>query len=70
MNRLVDYYKIVGDEVISSLYQKARRLYGRHIIHFNSTYQGGGVAEILNSMIPLLTELGLRTRWEIITGKR
>ncbi len=69
MHKLVDYYKIVGDEVISSLYQKARRLYGRRIIHFNSTYQGGGVAEILVSLLPLMNDMGLDVDWNILHGR-
>ncbi len=69
MNRLVDYYKIVGDEVISYLYQKARRLYGRRIIHFNSTYLGGGVAEILVSLLPLMNDIGLDVDWNILHGR-
>ncbi|MBN2408884.1 MAG: glycosyltransferase [Candidatus Aminicenantes bacterium] len=69
MNRVVDYYKIVGDEAISSLYQKARRLYGRHIIHFNSTFQGGGVAEILVSLLPLMNDIGLDVDWNVLHGR-
>lgn len=69
MTRLVDYYKIVGDEAISSLYRKARRLYGRHIIHFNSTHQGGGVAEILVALLPLMNDIGLDVDWNILHGR-
>jgi trehalose synthase len=66
MHTLVDYYEIVGDEIISSLYRKARRLHGKHIIHFNSTYQGGGVAEILASLLPLMNDVGLDASWLIL----
>jgi trehalose synthase len=43
-------------------------LEGRSFLHVNSTRQGGGVAEILNRLLPLMDELGVRTRWEVISG--
>jgi len=46
----------------------AERLAGKRIIHVNSTRVGGGVAEILGWMVPLMKELGLDARWEVITG--
>lgn len=41
---------------------------GRSFLHVNSTREGGGVAEILHRMVPLLTSLGLDARWEVIKG--
>jgi trehalose synthase len=68
MIHLNDYRKIVGDKVISEIYKKARGLYGKSMIHLNSTYMGGGVAEILNSLIPLFNEIGIDAGWRIIRG--
>ena len=65
---LEDYRGIVGDEVISLIYRKARRLYGKHILHINSTYQGGGVAEMLVSLVPLMNNIGIDTGWRILHG--
>jgi len=62
------YRDIVGDEVVSTIYKKARRLYGRHILHINSTYQGGGVAEILASLIPLMNDAGISAGWRTLHG--
>jgi len=62
------YREIVGDEFITSLYRKARRLYGKHIIHINSTSQGGGVAEMLSSLVPLMNDIGIATGWRILHG--
>jgi len=70
MNSLIDYRPIVGDEVIADIYKKARRLYGKSVIHINSTYMGGGVAEILNSLAPLMNEVGLAAGWRIIRGSQ
>ena len=68
MRRLEDYYDIVSDEVISNIYRKARKLYGINVLHVNSTYQGGGVAELLNSLIPLFNDVGVETEWSILHG--
>jgi trehalose synthase len=68
MKSLDDYSEIVGDEVLSSIYRKARRLSGKHILHINSTYQGGGVAEILGSVVVLMNDLGIDVGWRILFG--
>lgn len=55
-----------GDMML--LYRLGEKLRGRKFLHINSTRAGGGVAEILLRMIPILTELGLDARWEVIGG--
>lgn len=64
-----DYREIVGDEVISEIHRRARKLYGKHILHINSTYQGGGVAEMLSSLIPLMNDVGMDVGWVILHGE-
>jgi len=44
------------------------KMRGRSFLHINSTREGGGVAEILQRMIPILQELGIDARWEVIEG--
>jgi len=68
MRNLDAYREIVGDEVISGIYRKARRLYGKHFLQINSTYYGGGVAEILDSLVPLMNNVGLETDWRLLRG--
>lgn len=68
MRNLEDYRDIVGEEVISSIYRKARNLYGMRIVHINSTYYGGGVAEILNTFVPLMNDAGVEADWRILRG--
>lgn len=46
------------------------KLHGRSFLHVNSTREGGGVAEILQRMIPMLTEIGIQARWEVIEGDK
>lgn len=68
MRSLEDYKEIVGDEVISRIYRKARALYEKHILHINSTYQGGGVAEMLSALVPLSNMVGIDVGWRILHG--
>ena len=65
---LEDYAAIVGEPEINELRELARRLAGRRVKMVNSTAVGGGVAEILNRLVPLMEEVNLPTRWEVITG--
>jgi len=68
MTRIDQYAPIVGQAVIDDLRLLAERLKGKKIQHINSTAVGGGVAEILNRMVPLFQELGVETRWDVIKG--
>lgn len=63
-----NYRKIVGDEVIAQIFSKARKLSNKHIVHINSTYQGGGVAEMLNSLVVLMNDIGIFTGWRVLYG--
>lgn len=69
-NLLEQYAHVVGNEVIDHLRQLAHPLKGMKILHVNSTKEGGGVAEILNRLIPLKRELGIDAEWEIIMGEK
>ncbi len=66
--RLADYEEIVGREVIHEMHVLAERVKGRRLRNINSTPVGGGVAEILTRMIPLLRELGIDATWDVIKG--
>ncbi|MFC1806993.1 glycosyltransferase [Candidatus Omnitrophota bacterium] len=66
--KLNDYAAIVGDSTIDELKLLAEQLKGKKIQHINSTYVGGGVAEMLNTIIPLMRELGVDIEWNIIEG--
>jgi len=66
---LIDAYSaVVGPEVIGQIKQLAHRLQGIKVVHVNSTREGGGVAEILDRLLPLMNELGIESEWEVITG--
>jgi len=66
--RLEDYLKIVGDDVIANIFKKCRKLHNKHILNLNSTFIGGGVAEILDSIVPLMNTTGLDYGWRVLHG--
>ena len=66
--RLDDYEPIIGKPELDELRFLARPLRGKTVKMVNSTSLGGGVAEMLNRLIPLLGELEVETRWDVITG--
>jgi trehalose synthase len=68
MTQLWKYAEIVGEDTIEELYSLAERLPEKSLLHINSTAVGGGVAEILTRMVPLMKELGLDVRWDVIKG--
>jgi trehalose synthase len=65
---LDDYKGIIGAADIDELRFLASELKGKTVKMINSTAVGGGVAEMLNQLVPLLNEVEVKTRWEVITG--
>ena len=61
-----EYLPMLSPGLANELSAVADRLRGRRILHLNSTAEGGGVAEILRSMTPLMSSLGLSTDWVVI----
>jgi trehalose synthase len=66
--RLDAYRAVAPQGAVETLWRLAERVRGRTLVHVNSTRFGGGVAEMLHRYVPLLEELGVRTRWEVISG--
>jgi len=65
---LDDYRNIIGQGQVDALRFLARELKGKTIKMVNSTAVGGGVAEMLNRLVPLISELEVPAHWEVITG--
>jgi trehalose synthase len=63
-----DYASIIGRAAVDELVLLGERLTGKVIQNINSTAVGGGVAEILTRMIPLLKQIGVDARWDVIKG--
>jgi trehalose synthase len=66
--RMEDYAPIIGMPELDEIRFLARHLQGKTVKMVNSTAVGGGVAEILNRLVPLMNELEVPTKWEVITG--
>jgi len=68
MKRLEDYRGIVSDEIIADLHRRASKLHDKHVVHMNSTAQGGGVAEMLYALVPLMNDVGVDAGWRVLVG--
>jgi len=68
MPNISRYIPIVGQGVIDELHFLGEKLEGRKIQNINSTAVGGGVAEILTRMIPLLRQIDVDAHWDVIRG--
>jgi trehalose synthase len=66
--QIEDYEPLIGSENVDRIRGKADNLKGLRVANFNSTYYGGGVAEMLSSLTLLMNSLGLRTEWRVIQG--
>jgi len=62
------YRASVREGVIERIREDASKLSGARVLHINATAYGGGVAEILHSMVPLMRDLGLQCDWKVLTG--
>ncbi|MGD2079504.1 MAG: glycosyltransferase [Nitrospirota bacterium] len=63
-----DYEPYIGAEAVDRLYRKASKLRDVRVANVNSTFYGGGVAEVLSSKTLLLNSLGIKTGWRAIQG--
>lgn len=65
---LAEYTNVAPTGTVEFLRRLGEMAEGRTMLHINSTRYGGGVAEILHRLLPLMDELGVKTRWEVLTG--
>jgi len=66
---LADYTHIVGRELIEEIRELAEPLKGRRVVHLSATAFGGGVSEILYTLVPLMRDVGLEVEWQVIFGR-
>jgi len=65
----IEHYRgVAGDEVIDEILRLAEGLKGARVAHINSTAHGGGVAELLYTLVPLMSSVGLQAEWHIMNG--
>ena len=65
---LKDYIEIIGKEEVETVKKLAIPLKGKRVVHINATSFGGGVAEILATLVPLMNDVGLEAEWQVIKG--
>jgi trehalose synthase len=68
LTQVEDYEPFIGPEAVDRLHRKAKPLKYLHVANVNSTYYGGGVAEMLSSLTLLMNSLGIKTGWRVIQG--
>jgi trehalose synthase len=66
---LNDYASIVGRSLAEEIRERAARLEGKRILHLSATSFGGGVSEILYTLVPLMIDVGLAAEWQVIYGR-
>lgn len=66
--KIEDYEQYIGARAVDRIAKKADRLKGLHAVNINSTYYGGGVAEMLSSKTLLFNSLGIKTGWRVMQG--
>ena len=64
-----DYEPFIGAEAADRILAKIERVRDLHVVNVNSTYYGGGVAELLSSMTLLMNASGIRTGWRVLQGR-
>jgi trehalose synthase len=67
--QLDDYREFVGDDEVETIRSLADSLKGARVLHINATAFGGGVAEILHTLVPLMQDVGLEAEWQVISGQ-
>jgi trehalose synthase len=66
---LADYHSIVSRDLMTEIRELAAAVRGLRVCHVNATAFGGGVAEILYSLVPLMNDVGLRADWKVMFGR-
>jgi trehalose synthase len=66
---LADYTHIAGRELVADIRERAKDLEGKRVLHVSATAFGGGVSEILYTIVPLMRDIGLDAHWQVIMGR-
>jgi trehalose synthase len=68
LTQVEEYEPLIGAEAVSRIHRKADSLRHLHVANINSTYYGGGVAEMLSSLTLRMNTVGIKTGWRVIQG--
>src|SRR5436305_6411555 len=66
---LSDYASLVGRQLVDEIRVRAEKLKGKRIVHLSATAFGGGVSEILYTLVSLMLAVGLEFEWQVIYGR-
>src|SRR6185295_3998570 len=66
---LADYTHLVGRDLVEEIRALAEPLKGARVVHVSATAFGGGVSEILYTLVPLMKDVGLEAEWQVIYGR-
>ena len=66
---LADYTHLVGRPLIEEINELAAELKGLKVLHLSATAFGGGVSEILYTLVPLMRDVGIEAEWQVIIGR-
>jgi trehalose synthase len=64
-----DYEPFLGSEIVERILRKTKAFQGFSIVNFNSTFYGGGVAELLSGMTLLMNSVGIKAEWRVLQGR-
>jgi trehalose synthase len=63
-----DYQGLIGLDMVEEIRELAEPLRGRRVLHLNATSNGGGVAELLRTLVPLMRGVGIEAEWYVLNG--
>jgi trehalose synthase len=66
---LADYTHLVGKSLVEEIRELAAESEGLRVLHLSATAFGGGVSEILYTLIPLMKDVGVEAEWQVILGR-
>ncbi|WP_455379369.1 glycosyltransferase [Petrachloros mirabilis] len=68
VQELEEYREVAPKGTVEFLYRLADLVAGKSFLHVNSVRYGGGIAEILRRLMPMMKALGVKARWEVMAG--
>ena len=66
---IADYTHLVGKGLVEEIREKAKPFEGARVLHVSATAFGGGVSEILYTLVPLMRDVGIDAHWHVILGR-
>jgi trehalose synthase len=66
---LADYTHLAGRPLIAEIRELAESLQGLRVLHLSATAFGGGVSEILYTLVPLMRDVGIEAEWQVMLGR-